>query len=149
YQRFSAAGSPLQPPMQVGQASRETWNLNAAVPDGAFAIAYDAMIGTAAPELHMIVIRNGRAERRRLSEDDGYASLYPDLQFSVSGRAEMTWFDERDGNQVVYLLTANTDTLGSMGTANARRISHTPEDSVGAYLAWNGEVIGLAWSDRV
>src|SRR5690606_30387262 len=31
----------------------------------------------------------------------------------------------------------------------ARRISHTPEDSIGAYLAWNGEVIGLAWSDRV
>lgn len=149
YQRFSAAGLPLQPPMQVGQASRETWNLNAAVHDGAFVIAYDAVIGTAAPELHMIVIRNGLVERRRLSEDDGYASLYPDLQFSMFGRAALTWFDERDGNQEVYLLTGDADALGSIGTANARRISHTPEDSIGAYLAWNGEVIGLAWSDRV
>jgi hypothetical protein len=149
YQRFSAAGSPLQPPMHVGRASRETWNLNAAVHDGTFVIVYDATIGTAAPELHMIGIRDGTAEHRRLSEDDGYASLYPDLQFSVSGRAALTWFDERDGNQEVYLLTADSDALGSIGTANARRISHTPEDSIGAYLAWNGEMIGLAWSDRV
>ncbi len=149
YQRFSANGSPLAPPMQVGRASPETWNLNAAVHDGAFVIAYDATLGTEAPELHMITVRNGVAEHRRLSEDDGHASLYPDLQFSASGRAALTWFDERDGNQEVYLLTADADALGSTGTAKARRITDTPEDSIGAYLAWNGEVIGLAWSDRV
>lgn len=85
YQRFSPNGSPLEPPTQVGRASRETWNLNAAVHDGAFVIAYDATLDTEAPELHMIVIRDGVAEHRRLSEDDGHASLYPDLQSARRG----------------------------------------------------------------
>jgi hypothetical protein len=149
YQRFSLAGTPIAPPVRVGQASGETWNLNAAVHDGAFIIVYDAALGTQAPELHMIAVRDGVPQHRRLSEDDGHASLYPDLQFSAAGHAALTWFDERDGNQEVYLLIADSAKIGSIGTSAARRISHTPDESIGAYLAWSGEVIGIAWSDSM
>ena len=31
--------------------------------------------------------------------------------------------------------------------ATARRVTETPGASIGAYLAWNGPRLGLAWSD--
>ncbi len=31
--------------------------------------------------------------------------------------------------------------------ARAQRVTTTPGQSIGAYLAWNGERLGLAWSD--
>lgn len=149
YQRFSPTGTPMTPSVQVGQASHETWNLNAALHEGDFVIVYDARLGTQAHELHMIAVGQGGARYRQLSEDDGHASLYPDLQISPSGRAALTWFDERDGNREVYLHTGEAEQISATGTSTALRVSHTFEDSIGAYLAWNGEVIGLAWSDRI
>jgi hypothetical protein len=30
----------------------------------------------------------------------------------------------------------------------SRRVTSTPGESIGAYLAWNGDRLGLAWSDK-
>ncbi len=148
HQRLSPAGEPLGPPRRIGEANRDTWNLNAAVVGSGLVVAYDAALGTKAHELQMIVVRgDGAIFHRRLSEDDGHASVYPDVQISASGQAALTWFDERDGNNEVYLLAAPFDRLAGGEVPAPIRISHSEADSIGAYVAWNGRRIGLAWSD--
>jgi len=147
HQRLSLAGEPLGPPREIGQANRDTWNLNAAVAGGSLVVTYDAALGTRAHELQMIVVRGGASVHQRLSGDDGHASVYPDLQMGPSGQAALTWFDERDGNNEVYLLAAPLDRLMDGKAPAPVRISHSEADSIGAYVAWNGRTIGLAWSD--
>ena len=66
----------------------------------------------------------------------------------VHGRAALTWFDERDGNEEVYLSVSPQTELVDGVERSARRITHTPGESIGAYLAWNGDVGGLAWCDN-
>src|SRR5690606_2287318 len=132
---------------RIGDANRDTWNLNAAAADGKLIVTYDAALGSQAHELHMLVAGDREVIHRSLSSDDGHASLYPDLQLGPSGRAALTWFDERDGNQEVYLAVAPLDRLGE-DPVQAARISHSTASSIGAYLAWNGNVVGLAWSDE-
>jgi hypothetical protein len=147
HQRLSPAGEPLAPPRRIGEANRDTWTLNATVAGDSLVVAYDAALGTRAHELQMIMLRDGAVLHRRLSEDDGHASVYPDLQVSASGQAALTWFDERDGNNEVYLLAAPFDRLAGGEVPAPTRISHSEADSIGAYVAWNGQTIGLAWSD--
>ncbi|MEN7538478.1 hypothetical protein [Aurantiacibacter flavus] len=84
-----------------------------------------------------------------LTPPDGHASLYPDLQIGPEGVAALTWFDERDGNQEVYLQLFAAGDGALAPTGEPRRISHGPADSIGAYIAWNGATLGLAWSDYV
>ncbi len=79
---------------------------------------------------------------------DGVASTYPALAFG-GRRAALTWFDERDGNREVYLSTGPPEVLRAGVEAAARRITHTPGESIGAYVAWNGAAFGLAWSDEL
>lgn len=80
----------------------------------------------------------------RLSADDGSDSKYPDLAFS-GDRAALTWFDVRDGNEEVYLLVAPVADLKEGMERRAGRVTSTPGESIGAYLAWNGSHLGLAW----
>lgn len=149
YQRFSLAGKPLGPARDLGSANRDTWNLNAGLHGDTFVVVYDTDLGSAAHELHLIEVRGDDVRHRQLSADDGHSSLYPDLQINSAGQAALTWFDEKEGNQEVYLAVAPLADLARNAAVKPIRISNTPGDSIGAYLAWNGETIGLAWSDDI
>jgi hypothetical protein len=141
-------GSVRTESVTLGAASPTTWNLNAAVAaDGTAFVVYDARIGTFADELFLAELApDGHPDLRRVSDDDGRHSKYPDLALG-DGFAALTWFDERDGNREVYLATASLADLRSRGTTGARRVTTTPGASIGAYVAVNGGRIGLAWCD--
>ncbi|MGC4028788.1 MAG: hypothetical protein QM696_07955 [Steroidobacteraceae bacterium] len=147
-----AAGQWRSAPQDLAPASPQTWNLNAAVgADGSFHVVYDAGVDSRAKELHWLRIRGGHVEERRLGADDGHDSVYPDLALD-GGRAALTWFDYRDGNAEVYLRCARLGVAGSLpgnlaDEAAARRITHSPGESIGAYLAWRAAHIELAWTD--
>ncbi len=149
HRRFSLDGAPRGEAMRVGDADADTWNLNAAVSEGRLLVTYDAAGPNAADEIQLLSISDEGAAPLQLTADDGFASLYPDLQVSDAGRAALTWFDERDGNREVYLLVTDAAALGSPALPAPRRITHGEGETIGAYLAWNGDTIGLVWSDEV
>jgi hypothetical protein len=60
--------------------------------------------------------------------------------------AALTWSDERDGSTEIYLAVAALKALSPI-EPRARRITNTVGESIGAYVAWNRQRIGLAWSD--
>jgi len=152
--RLDAAGQQLGDTMVVAEASRDTWNLNAALDSaGAFYVVYDAALGTRAKELQLVRIdRSGHTLRWQVSGDDGAASTYPDIAIS-HGRIAITWFDRRDGNDEVYLYVESVRRISAIDgnldvVARGRRITHTAGASIGAYLAWNGSRLGLSWQDE-
>lgn len=145
---WSTSGEARQAPVELGPASATTWNLNADLgPSGVAYVVFDARVDTLAEELYVAKLKDTHVELRRLTDDDGHRSKYPDLALS-NGRAALTWFDERDGRREVYLYAGALDSLGEEMELLARRITDTPGESKGAYVAWNGERIGLAWSDE-
>lgn len=148
HQQFSLAGTAETPPEQIGEANRDTWNLNATVSGKSLIVTYDAALAMRAHELQMLVLSGKDVRRRQLSPDDGQASLYPDLQVNDAGQAALTWFDEKDGNREVYLLLAPLEALVTDTMPKAIRITMDKGESIGAYVAWNGSVVGLAWSDN-
>lgn len=146
---WGADGRPRGAPVRLGAAGETTWNLNAAIaPNGEAWVVFDARAGTRVDELFAARLAEGQVTLARLTADDGIRSKYPDLAFDAGGGAAITWFDERDGNREVYLAaTVTADELLLPIERRARRITSTPGASIGAYLAWNGERIGLAWCD--
>jgi hypothetical protein len=139
-------GRPRGAPVVLGAASTNTWNLNAAIADsGSAVVVFDARAGTQAEELFLATLTDGRVTLTQLSTDDGVASKYPDVALAGSDAA-LTWFDERDGNKEVYLAVAPLRALSPL-EPHARRITNTSGESIGAYVAWNRQRIGLAWSD--
>ena len=157
-QWFNMVGESLGERTRLGPASETTWNLNAALhPNGRVSVVYDAIAGTKAEELFVVEVdwpdasRPAKVTRVRLTEDDGFASKYPDIDMEVeTGRVALTWFDERDGNREVYLAVVSPEALMSgLSEAQQVRVTDTPDESLGAYLAWNGDRLGLAWSDEV
>lgn len=146
---FDHAGRRLAGPIRAADASTDTWNLNAAVDAaGNFHVVYDATLGTQGKELQLLRIAGDEVKQRRLSADDGHASVYPDIALSTD-QAALTWFDSRDGNEEIYLYTGALATLFSDGDIAGQRITQTPGASSGAYLAWNGSRLGLAWCDNI
>lgn len=145
--RYRLDGRRIGAPLVAGQAGTDTWNLNAAISGGVFHVVWDARLGERAHELHLARIAGGAVRRVRLSADDGHASLYPDLAINGRGDAALTWFDEKDGNTEIYLTIAPLSRLLKGQAPEGRRITHTPEGSIGAYLAWNGDRLGLVWCD--
>ena len=141
-------GSVRIAPVTLGAAGTTTWNLNAAVAaDGTAFVVFDARFGTYADELYLAELAlDGGTTLTRLSDDDGRHSKYPDLALG-DGSAALTWFDERDRNREVYLATGSLAELRSGGVAAARRVTETPGESIGAYVAVNAGRIGLAWCD--
>jgi hypothetical protein len=140
-------GQPRGEPVRLGAAGETTWNLNAAIgPTGEAWVVFDARAGTRVEELFVARLAEGLVTLARLTADDGIRSKYPDIGLA-SGRGAITWYDERDGNREVYLAALSADELTLPIEARARRITTTLGWSIGAYLAWNGERIGLAWSD--
>ena len=149
HQRFTLTGKPLGPARQIGLANRDTWNINACVSGGNLIVVYDAAVSSQVHELQMIVAGAGGARQMTLGANDGFASLYPDLQVNSTGQAALTWFDEKDGNEEVYLVAEPLEALEQGRMLSPLRVSHSQEDSIGAYVVWNGSIIGLAWSDVV
>lgn len=146
-------GDALTAPRRLADAGRTTWNLNAAIdpastPQAPRAwVVFDARAGTQAEELFAVDVRGDGLDRvTRLTPDDGKASKYPDLAFS-DDRAALTWFDERDGNQEVYLAVGPRDGFEGRVGSTATRITTTDGRSIGAYVAWNKDHLGLAWCD--
>ena len=142
------AGTPIGVPHQLGPAHRTTWNLNAALDADRVAwVVFDAVAGTQASELFLAQAGAGEPSLMRLTADDGFESKYPDIALR-DGRVALTWFDAKDGNTEVYLFAGTPADMRSGLDTRARRVTTTAGESIGAYLAWNGERIGLAWSDE-
>lgn len=141
-------GRALGAPIRLAAAGATTWNLNAAIDtNGRAYVVFDAKVDSRSEELYLARLTNAHVRSDRLTADDGFASKYPDLVFA-GDQAALTWFDERDGNREVYLTVARLDDLNSASVAAGRRVTSTPGDSIGAYLAWNANRLGLAWSDN-
>lgn len=145
---LTAEGETRMPPVRLASAGRTTWNLNATIDDaGEVWVVFDARAGTRAEELFLVRASQGAASPPvRLTRDDGVASKYPDVAIA-HGRAGITWFDERDGNQEVYLATVRVAAIPDDLAAAAQRVTQTAGHSIGAYLDWNGERLGVAWCD--
>ena len=150
---LDSGGNWLRPPRDVAVAARETWNLNAAIAqDGALHVVFDAGQPGSAKELHWVRVGTERITTQRVSRDDLRDSVYPDLALDAD-RFAMAWFDSRDGNEEVYVRCGR---LGQGGAAipeqplddgMARRVTQSPGSSHGAYLAWHGGQVELAWTE--
>jgi hypothetical protein len=145
-------GTERLAPRRVADAGRTTWNLNAAIDvtstsDAPRAVlVFDAATDTHSEELFVVDVAEKDPRPRRLTADDGQASKYPDVALS-GDRVALTWFDSKDGNEEVYAYVGDRRTLTDGGDLAGTRITTTPGHSTGAYLAWNGDRVGLAWSD--
>lgn len=145
---YDGAGSPLAAPRRIASAGRSTWNLNAAIDRrGRAWVAFDADAGTRSEELFLASIDLTSSRVERLTADDGKASKYPDIGFSDAGVMALTWFDLRDGNEEIYLWAGAVKDTARVDR-QAHRITHTAGESIGAYVAWNGDRIGLGWCDN-
>jgi hypothetical protein len=146
-QWLDASGQPVTPPRRLATAGDTTWNLNATLDgEGQAWVVFDAKVDTRSEELFLVRTSGDRHEVARLTADDGFASTYPDLVMA-GDRAALTWFDERDGNQEVYLFTGPSGNLQNGVDDGRYRVTDTPGESIGAYVGWNGSRVGLAWSD--
>ena len=140
-------GQVLVESQRLGAAGSTTWNLNAAIDAHGLAyVLFDARAGTRSEEIFLALVDGARSQLVRLSADDDLASKYPDLALA-SEHVAVTWFDERDGNREVYLLVVPVAELNERAIVRALRVTETPGESIGAYVAWNGDRVGLAWSD--
>jgi hypothetical protein len=131
-----------------GAASKTTWNLNIAVDRSGVWVVFDAVASTRASELFLGRVDTSGARVARLTRDDGAESKYPDLKIGDQGRVALTWYDMRDGNDEVYLFVGGPSDLHGEIDDKSRRITMTDGESIGAYLALNAGVVGLAWSDK-
>jgi hypothetical protein len=146
---WDAGGRPRGTPVPLGAASKTTWNLNAALAGhGAAWVVFDAEVTTRASEVYAGVLDGSHVTLKSLTKDDGAPSKYPSLAIAADGRAALSWQDERDGNVEVYLLTGQLRDLAGEAEGRAHRVTTTPGESIGAYLTWNGDRLGLAWSDK-
>ena len=142
---WNVEGKLLRAPRMLAAASRTTSGLNAALDGRGWAwVMFDAKAGTKSEELFVARTNGSVVEVAVLTADDGVPSKEPDVAFSGDGRAAVTWYDERDGNQEVYLFAGR---MSDFVEERAFRVTETDGRSVGSYLAWNGRRIGLAWSD--
>jgi hypothetical protein len=146
--RWNERGETVAAPRQLGPAHRTTWNLNAEVDAAGVAwVVFDAVAATMSSELFLARADDQNVVLTRLTADDGKESKYPDIGIQ-DGRVALTWFDAKDGNTEIYLWTGASAALSRDLDSQARRVTMTPGESIGAYINWNGDGIGLAWSDN-
>jgi hypothetical protein len=145
-------GRSIVAPRRIADAGETTYNLNAALgPDDTHGlpqalVVFDATAGTKTDEVFLVEDDGAHARTSRLTADDGFQSKYPDLALS-DGRTALTWFDAKDGNQEVYLRVGTLPSLLNADGDQATRVTRTTGHSIGAYAAWNGARLGLAWCD--
>jgi hypothetical protein len=150
---WNVRGEMVVAPRRVADAGKMTYNLNAALTSDsrghgvpvAF-VAFDATVRTKAEEIYVVEDDAEHAQVTRLTADDGFASKYPDLALSGS-HAALTWFDVKDGNEEVYLSVSPLATLVRPDAVAGTRVTTTKGHSIGAYLTWNKDRVGLAWCD--
>ena len=160
------------PATRLIRAGATTWNLNAKIDSRGLAwVVLDAIRDTRSEELFLARFnRNGEVAVRQLTEDDGVASKYPEIALGFDGallswtdhlihwvhsgfeslgadRIAISWHDEKDGNSEVYLSVAPANELDTI-ESRSLRVTETPGESIGAYLAWNGPRLGLSWNDN-
>ena len=133
----------------IGPAGSTTWNLNAIASDARTAVVvYDANAGTKASEIFLADVTPSGTRLHQLTTDDGVPSKYPDI--AEMRQQALTWFDQRDGNDEVYLVVGSPSAIRDK--AAPVRVTETPGESIGAYLTWGrssgGDRVGLAWSDN-
>jgi hypothetical protein len=146
---WDGSGKPQSAPVRLGPASKTTWNLNAAIDGtGVGWVVYDAEVETSASEVYIARADGFATGAVRLTMDDNAPSKYPDLSIAADGRAALSWQDERDGNVEVYLMTGSPTDLRGEIDKRSRRVTNTSGESSGAYLSWNGDRLGLVWSDK-
>lgn len=153
--RLNVDGNFINQPYKIAEASRTTWNLNANVTkDLEVVLVFDAEYETSTSELYLSRVLANSHDTIRLTTDDGKASKYPDIALNDS-LAALTWFDAKPGNNEIYLNIFDLNLLLMDGFEitplldnSAQRITHTEGDSIGAYLSWNKNILGLAWSDN-
>jgi len=141
-------GHELRTRARMGQASKTTWNLNLAVDRSGVWVVFDAVASTRTSELFLGRLDESGAHLERLTKDDGAESKFPDVKISDEGRVALTWYDMRDGNDEVYLFVGSQSDVRGEIDDRSRRVTMTEGESIGAYLAWNDGVVGLAWSDK-
>jgi hypothetical protein len=134
-----------------GRASADTWNLNAEVlGESTLFLVWDAGYETSANELYTAVIDGDSVRTRRMTEDDGIASKYPDLAVNAE-TAGLAWFDELPGNSEIFVAFVPVRELGisalPLPSGRIRQVTNGPGSSIGAYMAWNGSQFGLAFND--
>lgn len=150
---WNLRGEPVVAARRIADASTTTYNLNAALRIGdeghgvpvAF-VVFDATVRTKAAELYVAEDDGAHAQVTRLTPDDGFESTYPDLALSGS-RTALTWFDAKDRNEEVYLSIAPLEALRRPEALTGSRVTNTKGHSIGAYTAWSGDRLGLAWCD--
>jgi hypothetical protein len=150
---WNLGGETVVAPRRIADAGKTTYNLNASLVDGppgrgvpTALVVFDAKAGTKAEELHLAEDDGLQARVARLTPDDGFPSTYPDL--AISGqRASITWVDARDGNEEVYLRVVPRADLARAAAIGGSRVTNTTGHSIGAYTAWSGDRVGLAWCD--
>jgi hypothetical protein len=150
---WNLKGDVVVAPRRIADAGKTTYNLNAAIVPGppdrgvpTALVAFDTNVHTKANEVFIAEDDGMDVRVARLTPDDGFPSAYPDLAISGT-RAAVTWFDEKDGNQEVYLGVGPIDALGTPDALKSSRVTTTPGHSIGAYPAWTGNRLGLAWCD--
>jgi len=150
---WNLKGEVVVAPRRIADAGKTTYNLNAALATGgtergvpAALVVFDALARTKAEEVYLAEDDGAVARVTRLTADDGFGSTFPDVALSGT-RTAITWFDARDGNEEVYLHVASRADIGRQDALAGSRITSTRGHSIGAYTAWNGERLGLAWCD--
>jgi hypothetical protein len=142
---WSADGKVLRVPRMLAAAGKTTSGLSAGIDGRGWAwVMFDAKAGTKSEELFVARTNGSVVEVAVLTADDGVPSKSPELEFSSDGRAAVTWYDERGGNQEVYLFAGR---MSEFLEERAFRVTETDGRSIAPYLAWNGRRIGVAWAD--
>jgi len=150
------SGEFIHSPFFIASASTTTWNLNAEVlNDSTIALVYDADYATVSSELYLAIAAEDTVSTWQLTADDLVASKYPDIALSDQ-QAAISWHDEKDGNQEIYLATVDIAQYQEKSSipglididTHSTRVTRTPGESIGAYLAWNSDTLGLAWCDN-
>lgn len=146
---LDSGGNWLRAPRDAGRASRDTWNLNAAVgPQGVFHVVFDSSGRDGARELSWVTVRDERIGRRQVGAEDDRDPVFPDIALDGPAFA-LAWVDVRDGNEEVYLRCGQLDASGEppalLSGERARRVTRTSAGSMGAYAAWHEGGLELAW----
>lgn len=143
--RLDAAGNVTDPARRIAAAGDSTWLLNAAVDaSDTLYVVYDAALGSRASELQLLSVTGAQVTATRLTPDDGIDSTYPDIAID-GNRVAIAWTDSVRGAHAVYL-AAGELSAWPPETLPAIRAS-SGGDAGGAYLAWNGDRLALAWHE--
>ncbi len=140
----------------IASASATTWNINSIGYMGErgaeVLLTFDAEFETASSELYLTRVTSENTITSRLTNDDGYASKYPDIS-RRENRLALTWFDNEFSNNEVFLVTGEAadyfaNTVEQFMELRTIRVTRSAGDSIGAYISWQGQGPVVAWSDN-